>query len=465
MDYELADSSGTDDDLLPSRSNRIPSGSCAAENGRSVVGSMPYPRMYSDIETQIHKLEQEGYSSVLRAFKAQSDAITWEKEGLITELRKELRVSDDEHRELLTRVNADDVICRIREWRQAGGNHNATLGIPQPIHDLIPSPTVSASRKKQKTSRSMSFGVASQGLHPQSIPASMQPSPAAVKHGPAFGVGGKNFRPSMQYPSMVSTGRGQLTNQSSSGPVTNEPAEAVIGRTVMTRWPEDDNFYEAVIKDYNPVEGRHALVYDIHTANETWEWIDLKEIPPEDILWEGECPGRSHRGGHGGRGVGVKNSMGHGVLGAGSRRGSKNDQFKNEFTPSRNGIVKEVSDDIEILHTETLVKEVEKVFNSSHLDLLEIEKAKKMLKEHEQALIDVIAKLADASDSESDEGQPLSHEHAMDRNMQYSGNQHRPNLQAKANGASVYGSEVGNQMAIIGQTVSDNQQDDFIDDV
>lgn len=37
-----------------------------------------------------------------------------EKESLITELRKELRVSDDEHRELLARVNADDVIKRIR---------------------------------------------------------------------------------------------------------------------------------------------------------------------------------------------------------------------------------------------------------------------------------------------------------------------------------------------------------------
>lgn len=37
-----------------------------------------------------------------------------EKEGLITELRKELRVSDDEHRELLTKVNADDIIRRIR---------------------------------------------------------------------------------------------------------------------------------------------------------------------------------------------------------------------------------------------------------------------------------------------------------------------------------------------------------------
>jgi len=33
---------------------------------------------------------------------------------LITELRKELRVSDDEHRELLTRVNSDEIIHRIR---------------------------------------------------------------------------------------------------------------------------------------------------------------------------------------------------------------------------------------------------------------------------------------------------------------------------------------------------------------
>ena len=94
------------------------------------------------METQIHLIEQEAYCSVLRAFKAQSDAITWvaqfffflisvqtrsiriltllsffyfqDKESLITELRKELRVSDEEHRELLSRVNADDVIRRIR---------------------------------------------------------------------------------------------------------------------------------------------------------------------------------------------------------------------------------------------------------------------------------------------------------------------------------------------------------------
>jgi len=29
------------------------------------------------METQIHNIEQEAYASVLRAFKAQSDAVTW----------------------------------------------------------------------------------------------------------------------------------------------------------------------------------------------------------------------------------------------------------------------------------------------------------------------------------------------------------------------------------------------------
>lgn len=40
-----------------------------------------------------------------------------EKESVITELRKELRLSNEEHRELLGRVNADDVLQRIRSDR------------------------------------------------------------------------------------------------------------------------------------------------------------------------------------------------------------------------------------------------------------------------------------------------------------------------------------------------------------
>ncbi|XP_052174135.1 protein EMSY-LIKE 3-like isoform X3 [Diospyros lotus] len=418
MDYgPHVDTSGTDDDLPPSYNNRVSRGGWVAGNGRSVVSSIPISRVHSEMESKIHQLEQEAYSAVLRAFKAQSDALTWEKEGLITELRKELRVSDDEHRELLTRVNADDIICRIREWRQASGHHGTMLSTPHPVHDLVPSPT-SASRKKQKMSQSVnpSFGVPLRSLHSQAVAASVQPSHSAEKRGPTVGNGGRRVnRPgqpvfglsslkSMQYTSTGTTGMGHFANRGSSGAaVAKEPAEAatrdpLIGRKVMTRWPEDNTFYEAVITDYNPLEGRHALVYDIHTAKETWEWVNLKEISPDDIRWVGEDPGISQRGGHE-----IDSSVSHGI--ARRERGSAEDQLRKELPRLQNGVGK-VPNEIEILHTETLIKEVERVFDAGQPDLLEIQKAKKMLKDHEQALIDVIDKLADASDSESEQQIP-----------------------------------------------------------
>ncbi|XP_042036873.1 protein EMSY-LIKE 3-like [Salvia splendens] len=125
--------------------NRGTVGGRVAGNERSFLPSAPFQMSQMDMEYEIHNLEQIAYDVVLRAFKAQSDALTWEKEGLITELRKELRVSDDEHRELLSQVNGDDLIRRIREWREAGGNRNIAPSA-QHINNQLPSPTISASR-------------------------------------------------------------------------------------------------------------------------------------------------------------------------------------------------------------------------------------------------------------------------------------------------------------------------------
>ncbi|XP_057513971.1 protein EMSY-LIKE 3-like isoform X2 [Actinidia eriantha] len=418
MDYEPYDSSGTDDDLPPSHQNRLPrgGGGRVAGNGRSAgMGSVPYPRMYSetDMESQIHQLEQEAYSSVLRAFKAQADAITWEKESLITELRKELRLSNEEHRELLGRVNTDDVIQRIREWRQAGGLQAGMLSTGQTVHDPVPSPTVSASRKKQRLNQSVpsqSFGGPSPPFHLQTVAASTQPSASAAKRGPIMAAKGKKHKPyPSSGPTAGPTGRGQLGNRVSSTALASEPAEGasfnpLIGRKVRTRWPDDNNFYEAVITDYNRVEGRHALVYDIGTANETWEWVNLAEISPEDIQWEGEDPRISRQGGYGGSVQVMGRSVGRDSGPAGGRgRGVTKGQSRKDFPPSQNGIGKKGSDEIQILHTDTLIKEVERVFGASHPDPLEVEKAKKVLKEHEQALTDALARLADISDGESDD--------------------------------------------------------------
>ncbi|XP_050383258.1 protein EMSY-LIKE 1-like isoform X2 [Argentina anserina] len=328
------------------------------------------------MEAQIHYLEQEAYCAVLRAFKAQSDAITWEKESLITELRKELRVSDDEHRELLGRVNTDDIISKIREWRTAGGHQAARFSAAQPVYDLS-SPTVSASRKKQKTSQS---GHAFLGL-------------SSMK--------------SMQYPSTGPSLSRQLTSRSSTGPLAiPEPAEPntydLVGKKVWMRWPEDNSFYEAQITDYNINDGRHALIYDRNTANETFEWVDFKEISREDIRWEGEeLP--SHLGNHGsGQGRRVKKSTNHGGPVTGRGQGHIKLQSKKQLLPSENGLAIKLPDDLELLNTDSLVKEVERVFNASNPDPFELEKARKMLKDHEQALVDAIERLAYASDGESD---------------------------------------------------------------
>ncbi|XP_052201568.1 protein EMSY-LIKE 3-like isoform X2 [Diospyros lotus] len=392
MECGLSDSSGTDDDLPARHQNRFPRAGHAAGNGGSaVVITAQLSRMNNDMETQIHHIEQEAYSSVLRAFKAQSDAISWDKEGLITELRKELRVSDEEHRELLSRVNADDIIRRIREWRKARGLQPVMLSSSQPIHDPMPSPSVSASLKKQKTSQSvgsLSRGAPSPPLHP-----TMQPSAAALKRGPVSRSRGKKTK---SHTSAGLTGRAKVANQGSSGPLGVQPSEAanfnpLIGRKVWTRWPEDNNFYEAVIVDYNSGDGRHALVYDIRTADETWEWVNLKEISAEDIQWED--PGISHRGGRSGPNRGFKKPMAH--IGAAARgRGTTKHQPSKDLPSSQ----KKALGDIEILNTDTLIKEVEKVFSANQPDPKEVEKAKKVLKEHEQALVDAIATLEDASD-------------------------------------------------------------------
>ncbi|KAK6126859.1 hypothetical protein DH2020_039420 [Rehmannia glutinosa] len=111
--------------------------------------------------------------------------------------------------------------------------------------------------------------------------------------------------------------------------------------------------------------------------------VQHRPVPPEDIRWVGDDPVISRLGE-----TGAPNS--------GRGRSSSMNQFANEIRPSRNGVLQDDYEEIEILHTDTLIKKVEKVLDASHPDILEIDKAKKLLKEHEQTLIQVIQKLAAA---------------------------------------------------------------------
>ncbi|WOH00114.1 hypothetical protein DCAR_0519471 [Daucus carota subsp. sativus] len=408
---------------------------------RFVANPSPYSKIQFNMESQIHQLEQEAYCSVLRAFKAQSDAISWEKEGLITELRKELRVSDDEHRELLSTVNADDIIRKIREWRKASESQTGLFSVSQPVHNLLPSPTFAASWKKQKTSQSgsLAFSRQMQG----SLNQQTQPLPAASNWAPSFD-GPQMPGLSARYPSTGQTPRGV----SSVEVARHEP---LIGRKVMMRWPADNNFYEAIITDYDPQKDQHALVYDRNTPKEALEWVDLKDISSEDIRWVDEDPGLSRQ-----RVLCIQSNENPenpgGYLNSGLGKETMRDHNEIIIPFSELG----ASDEIEILHTDTLIKEVQKIFTSSHPDMLEIEKAKKMLKAHEEALMNVISKLSNASYSGSEQRSPHAKstgEERRLRNSQNSGNSHGPCLEAETTG-DANGSAAANR----GQ-----QEDDIIE--
>ncbi|WOL03114.1 hypothetical protein Cni_G11834 [Canna indica] len=133
MEYLKNDSSGTDDDIphhgIIKASRGLGCSGVMAVNSGPITNAED-PR---DMEFQIHRIEMEAYGAVLRAFNAQSDVLSWGKEGLISELRKELRVSDVEHREILGKINSDDSIKSIRQapyFRNNAEEHLAKMKPP-----------------------------------------------------------------------------------------------------------------------------------------------------------------------------------------------------------------------------------------------------------------------------------------------------------------------------------------------
>lgn len=70
-------SAGTDDDNPHIIYNRGSLAGRVAANGRSFVPPAPFQSIEIDMDVEIHSLEQIAYCAVLRAFKAQSDALTW----------------------------------------------------------------------------------------------------------------------------------------------------------------------------------------------------------------------------------------------------------------------------------------------------------------------------------------------------------------------------------------------------
>ncbi|XP_026664820.1 protein EMSY-LIKE 3-like isoform X2 [Phoenix dactylifera] len=179
MEYLKNDSSGTDDDL-PNHS--------IIWNSRGVLysgvmrissGPVSHGACLINMEFQIHCMETEAYGAILRVFIAQSDVLSWGKEGLMSELRKELRVSDVEHREILGKINSDASIKSIRELRKTIDAQATTVNPP----NFDPNSISHISRKKLKPGHMTVSSSQKYSPHAQPLPTAVPSSLAAsTKH-------------------------------------------------------------------------------------------------------------------------------------------------------------------------------------------------------------------------------------------------------------------------------------------
>ncbi|XP_043691296.1 protein EMSY-LIKE 3-like isoform X2 [Telopea speciosissima] len=173
MDYMKLDGSGTDEDLPTQNFSRNIPGVRFSMTGRVPSGAGSRGMDTTDMKYQIHCIETEAYSAILRAFIAQSPLLSWGKEGLITELRKELNVSDVEHRELLVKVDSDDSLRMIREWRKDTSGEKGSHCNKMNSSGSKPNSVCHASRKRLKTSH---VTISSPPKYIQNS----QPSPAVI---------------------------------------------------------------------------------------------------------------------------------------------------------------------------------------------------------------------------------------------------------------------------------------------
>ncbi|KAG0593760.1 hypothetical protein M758_UG016500 [Ceratodon purpureus] len=293
MVYNQSDSDGTDDDDLPP--TQVVRPQVGPRKGR--LSGNGKPSNPFQIDQQIRQLELDAYHSLLRAFSAQSEVITWSKEGLMSDMRKELRVADEQHREMLGTVSHDETLRMIRHWRQTGEDP----GMPLYHRDTSPSPAVSQSRKRQKVGnvapilpppvpllkhapqtlpsapggRGLSSGKKSRSKGLADVVVSGRGAPVGTP-GSVLGRGVG-----------VGSGRGAApwSNHKGAGPSTDSRIEGWVGRRLRIRWPEDNIHYEAVVVDYSKESQLHCLAYDSGTPNESIEWVDLKGMDRNDVQW------------------------------------------------------------------------------------------------------------------------------------------------------------------------------------
>ncbi|CAM8961086.1 unnamed protein product [Rhodiola kirilowii] len=322
---------------------------------------------------EIHHFEKEAYTAVLRAFKIQADSISWEKESLISNLRKELRLSNEEHGEILGKIKLENCNQRIRESRQAFGDPYGIISVSNMSNDIVPLPNTNGRRGLSKFR----------------------------KHGNVV----KGLNDPVQPPSSGPNGMGKVAFDVSSNIFANKTSGLVkhnhlLGQKVRTRCPHDHNFYDAVVSRYDPARGLHALSFNFASGSDDLEWVDLTKIPPGDIQWVNDSPEMSSLP-HIISLFGTNTSLARQTYNVSAGRGKRipKSRPKSECLKIPGCSGKDTLE-VKIRKTNDLLESVTRLLGAGNVDPCTVGEVKEVLKEHEKALVQVLESLADVSDDE-----------------------------------------------------------------
>ncbi|KAK9914957.1 hypothetical protein WJX75_002902 [Coccomyxa subellipsoidea] len=259
----------------------------------------------------------------------------WSKEKLLTDLRKELQITTQEHFEVLTAVMQDKEIEALREnkvlepqaanvdaglkrKKEAMGSgrmdYNKKLS-KKPRHlELTDSPLDTPSGTPlpsyppmdplqqhrgpgRPSMRQSGYGEAAaaapgfgsyEAKRPIGRPPGSGPGSAEPKRGPG--------RPPVRLTSQPSLGgrsskrKVGLGGAAVAAGTTPYGTNELVGRKIWRSWPEEANpWSEGIITDYRDWSDEHCIVYKINTPEESYEWFRLRDAktPEEYRLVDG----------------------------------------------------------------------------------------------------------------------------------------------------------------------------------
>ncbi|EIE19317.1 hypothetical protein COCSUDRAFT_48907 [Coccomyxa subellipsoidea C-169] len=282
----------------------------------------------------LSQLQSDAYRAVLRAVA--TTQMDWSKEKLLTDLRKELQITTQEHFEVLTAVMQDKEIEALRENKvlepqaanvDAGlkrkkdtitgrADYNKKLskkprhleltdspldtptGTPLPVYTPLDPPHQHRGPGRPSMRQGGGYGEAVaaaapgsggyEAKRPPGRPPGSGPGSAEPKRGPGRPPVRLSTQPSLG--GRTSKRKGGLGGAAVGTGTTPYGTNELVGRKIWRSWPEEANpWSEGIITDYKEHSDEHCIVYKINTPEESYEWFRLRDAktPEEYKLVDG----------------------------------------------------------------------------------------------------------------------------------------------------------------------------------